>query len=186
MLADGRRFANGRKVLRALTCLAMIALLGCAAQPITNIGLDRAALREENIQRIAVLVFESPQDDPQAGSHISKLLEVNLLKTGLYRVAERGEIEKVLKERGFGAVSSSDRKTLQQLGELLQVDGIIFGAVSRYNRFNLGFTARLVSIKTGLVVWSISQTGGRILRPLAQVAEETVRQAAEDLQPKIR
>ncbi|MCJ7492739.1 MAG: hypothetical protein MUP68_00680 [Deltaproteobacteria bacterium] len=51
---------------------------------------------------------------------------------------------------------------------------------------HLGFTARLVSIKTGLVVWSISQTGGRILRPLGQVAEETVRQAAEDLQSKIR
>jgi hypothetical protein len=186
MLTGWVRFANWRKPLGVCTCLVITVLLGCAAQPLTSIGVDRAGLREENIQRIAVLVFESPYDDPQAGSHISKLLEVNLLKTGLYRVAERGEIEKVLKERGFGAVSSSDRQTLRQLGELLQVDGIVFGGVSRYNRFNLGFTARLVSIKTGLVVWSISQTGGRIFRPLGQVAEETVRLSVEDLQTKIR
>ncbi|MFH1758171.1 MAG: hypothetical protein ABH969_08995 [Pseudomonadota bacterium] len=51
---------------------------------------------------------------------------------------------------------------------------------------HVGFTDRLVSIKTGLVVWSISQTGGRIFRPLGQVAEETVRLAVEALQSKIR
>jgi len=176
-----------RKILKVvLICSLLGVFMGCAAQKISNVGLDRATLREENIQRIAVLLFESPPDDSQAGSHLSKLVEVNLLKTGLYRIAERGEIEKVLKERGFGVVSSSDRKTLQQLGELLKVDGIVFGAVSRYNRFHLSFTARLVSIKTGLVVWSISQTGGRIIRPLSQVADESVRQAIEELQAKMR
>lgn len=40
--------------------------------------------------------------------------------------------------------------------------------------------------KSGLVLWSISQTGGMIFRPLSQVADETVQLAAKELQAKIR
>lgn len=133
-----------------------------------------------------MLSFESSLDDPQAGSHISKLFETNLLQTGLYQIAERGEIEKILKERGFGTAQAGNQAALRQLGELLQVEGIVFGAVSHYNRFNLGFTARLVSIKSGLILWSISQTGGRIFTPLSQVADETVKEAVLELQAKLR
>ena len=66
------------------------------------------------------------------------------------------------------------------------MDAIVFGSVSHYNRFNLGFTARLVSIRSGLILWSVAQTGGRIIRPLSQVADETVWAAVEELQAKIR
>lgn len=133
-----------------------------------------------------MLSFESSLDAPQAGSHISKLFETNLLQTGLYQIAERGEIEKILKERGFGTAQAGNQAALRQLGEFLQVEGIVFGAVSHYNRFNLGFTARLVSIKSGLILWSISQTGGRIFTPLSQVADETVKEAVLELQAKLR
>ena len=79
-----------------------------------------------------------------------------------------------------------DPSTLHQIREQLGIDGIILGSVSQYNRANLGFTARLVSMKSGLVLWSISQTGGRVVRPLSQVADETVQAAVKDLQSKIR
>jgi TolB-like protein len=125
-------------------------------------------------------------DDLQAGVHISKLFENHLLQTNLYQVAERGEIEKVLRERGFAASTGMDKTALREVGNFLQVDGIILGSVSNYNRFNLGFTARLVSVKSGLVLWSISQTDGRILRPLSQVADEAVQAAVGDLQSKFR
>jgi hypothetical protein len=159
---------------------------GCAADTVSRTGLNRSLLDQESIKRVAVLSFETPLDDPQAGSHVSKLVEFNLLQANLYQIAERGEIEKILRERGFGKTSEMDKATLRQLGELLQVDGIVLGAVSQYNRFSFGFTARLVSIKSGLVLWSISQTGGRIFRPLSQVADETVQAAVKDLQTKIR
>ena len=80
----------------------------------------------------------------------------------------------------------ADPATLKKLGELFQFDGIVFGSVSQYNRFNLGFTARLVSIKSGLIVWSIFQTGGKISRPLSQGADEAVPAAVKELQEKIR
>jgi len=161
-------------------------LFGCAAETASRATLNRSLLDQENIKRVAVLTFETPVDDPQAGSHVSKLFESSLLQTDLYQIAERGEMEKVLKERGFGQAPEMDKATLRQLGELLQVDGLVLGAVSHYNRFNFGFTARLVSIKSGLVLWSISQTGGMIFRPLSQVADETVQLAVKELQIKIK
>jgi len=170
----------------ALGFLLTVSLSGCAAETASRPHLNRSLLDQENIKRVAVLTFETPVDDPQAGSHISKLFESYLLQTNRYQIAERGEIEKVLKERGFGKTSEMDKATLRQLGELLQVDGLVLGAVSQYNRFNFGFTARLVSIKSGLVLWSISQTGGMIFRPLSQVTDESVQLAVKELQSKIK
>jgi hypothetical protein len=170
----------------AMGFLLIFYLFGCAAKTVSWPSVNRSLLDQENIKRVAVLTFETPVDDPQAGSHISKLFESYLLQTNLYQIAERGEIEKVLKERGFGTTPEMDKATLRKLGELLQVDGLILGTVSQYNRFNFGFTARLVSIKSGLVLWSISQTGGMVFRPLTQVADETVRLAVDALQSKIK
>lgn len=186
MLNRSQKMRRWPRPLLTLAVLLIFALTGCAAQFVTRTSVDRSLAKEETIQRVAVLAFESPPGDLQAGTHISKLFEMNLLRTGLYRIAERGEIEKVFKERGFGLTQPSDKEALRKLGELLQVDAIVFGSVSHYNRFNLGFTARLVSIRSGLILWSVAQTGGRIIRPLSQVADETVWAAVEELQAKMR
>ncbi len=159
---------------------------GCAAKIVSQMSVDPVQCKKENIQRVVVLPFESPPDDPQAGLHISKLFEIYLLQTGIYRIAERGGVEKILKEKVGGGKTAVDPKTLQEIGDLLQVDGIVFGLVSQYNRFNLGFTARLVSVKSGLVLWSVSQTGGNVLRPLSQLADETVRAAVAEVKTRVR
>ena len=186
MIAKRKKGRRWSLAFWAVGLFLIIYCFGCAAQTVTRTSLNRSLLDQENIKRVAVLSFENPPDDFQAGSHISKLFESHLLQTNLYQIAERGEIEKVLKERGFGKTSEMDKATLRHVGELLQVDGLVFGSVSQYNRFNFGFIARLVSIKSGLILWSVSQTGGMITRPLSQVANETVQAAVKDLQMKIR
>jgi TolB-like protein len=75
---------------------------------------------------------------------------------------------------------------LQQLGEVLHVDGIILGSVSHYSRRDMAFTARLVSVKSGLVLWSVSETGGNVFLSVSRVAERAVRSAVQDLQARLR
>ena len=166
--------------------LGVFLWLGCAAEPISRISLNQALVDDVKIRRVAVLTFESPMDDLQAGTHISQLFEAHLLQTGLYQIVEREGVETFLKRKGWDKSPAMDRETLRQVEEQFGVEGIILGAVSQYYRANLGFTARLVAVKSGLVLWSISQTGGRVVRPLSQVAEETVEQAIKELQAKIR
>jgi TolB-like protein len=169
-----------------MVSLGVFLLFGCAAEPISHISSNPALLNAAKIRRVTVLTFQSPPDDPQAGTHISSLFESFLLQSGLYEIVERERVENFLHRKGWDKSLAMDRETIRQVEEQFGVEGIILGEVSQYNRANLGFTARLVSVKSGLVLWSISQTGGQLIRPLSQVAEETVEQAVKELQAKIR
>jgi curli biogenesis system outer membrane secretion channel CsgG len=186
MFADFWRIPKRLKPLLVFAGLTFFVLSGCAAKFVTRTSFDRPQLQQENIQKVAVFVFESSYIDMQAGTHISRLFELNLQQSGMYKIVERAEIEKVLRERGVSLSPAEPPLSLRQLGDLLKVDGVVLGSVSQYNRFNLGFTARLVSVKSGLVLWSVSQTGGRFFAPLSQVADETVKEAVLELQAKLR
>ena len=186
MSSDLRKITRSQKFLWALAGLVLFTFCGCAARFATRTSFDRPQLQQENIQKVAVFVFESSYIDMQAGTHISRLFELNLQQSGMYKIVERAEIEKVLRERGMPLSPAAPPLSVRQLGDLLKVDGVVLGSVSQYNRFNLGFTARLVSVQSGLVLWSVSQTGGRFFAPLSQVADETVKEAVLELQAKLR
>ena len=186
MFHDFKKITRSQEFLWALAGLALFTLCGCAAQFATRTSFDRPQLQQENIQKVAVFVFESSYIDMQAGTHISRLFELNLQQSGMYKIVERAEIEKVLSERGVPLSPAAPPLSIRQLGDLLKVDGVVLGSVSQYNRFNLGFTARLVSVQSGLVLWSVSQTGGRFFTPLSQVADEAVKEALLELQAKLR
>jgi hypothetical protein len=180
-----KNFGQGLIFAGISICIVLL-FLGCAAESLTRTSSDRGLLEQEKVKKVAVLTFESPRDDPQAGLHISQLFEMHLLQTGLYQIAERGPVERILKDRGLDKLSAGDTNVLSQVRDLTQVDAIVLGSVSQYTRANFGFTARLVSLRSGLILWSISQTGGRVVRPLSQVADETVQAALRELQAKIR
>ena len=171
--------------LRKLFWVGLGALIilagGCVPQTTSRTGIDTSLFPQENIQKVAVLTFESPLMDPEAGPHISNLFEVNLQQLSVYKIAERAEIEKVLREKGLPLSPSLSAGAIRQIGDLLKVDGVILGAVSQYGRFDMAFTARLVSTKTGMVLWTVAQTGGRFFLPISKVADETVRAAVLDL-----
>jgi hypothetical protein len=167
-------------------CLALFLFSGCAFRYVSQTSLDPGQIKEEKVQRIAVLAFDNPPLNLQAGMHISRLFELYLLRTGLYKIAERAEVERALRERGVMISPTGPMVNLQQLGEALQVDGIVLGSVSHYSRRDMAFTARLVSVKSGSVLWSVSETGGNLFLSVSRVAELAVRSAVGDLQARLR
>jgi hypothetical protein len=170
----------------AVSFLAVLLLGGCAAETVSRTSLNRDLLAQEKIRRVAVFPFESSIEDPMAGAHISQLFEMHLLQTGLYQIADKGTVEKTFKNWGGARPPAIDLSALRQLREQAGVEGVVLGVVSQYGRSNFGFTARLVSTNSGLVLWSVSQTAGRMMRPLSQVADEAVQAAVKDLQVSLR
>jgi len=170
----------------AVSFVAVLILSGCAAETVSRTSLNRDLLTRENIRRVAVFPFESSIEDPMAGAHISRLFEMQLLQTGLYQIADKSTLEKAFKNWGAARSPVMDLSALNQLIEQAGVEGVVLGVVSQYGRSNFGFTARLVSTKSGLVLWSVSQTAGQVVRPLSQVADEAVRAAVKDLQVNLR
>jgi hypothetical protein len=179
---------NRKRSVLFFVCASLALFLsnGCAFHYVNQAGFDVPQIKEEKIQRIAVLVFDNPPLNMQAGMHLSRLFELYLLRTGLYKIAERGQVENILRERGIMISPAGPAVSLQQLGDLLQVDGIVLGSVSQYSRTDMAFSARLVSVKSGLVLWSVSETGGNMFLPVSRVAELAVSSAVGDLQAKLR
>ena len=179
---------NQKRSAVILVCIFLALFLsnGCAFHYQNQASFDVVQIKKEKIQRIAVLVFDNPPLSMQAGMHISRLFELYLLRTGLYKIAERGQVENILRDRGIMVSPAGPAGSLQQLGEVLQVDGIILGSVSQYSRTDMAFSARLVSVKSGLVLWSVSETGGNMFLPLSRVAELAVGSAVGDLQARLR
>jgi curli biogenesis system outer membrane secretion channel CsgG len=85
-----------------------------------------------------------------------------------FKVVERTQVEKVLKEQEFAWSGVVDQATAARLGKLLGVEYVIFGSLTGVEK---GFTinARLVKVETGEVLLApqASSTG----------SEESIRRA---------
>ena len=95
MTVDLVRNRKRSAVILVCAFLALFLGNGCALRYATQMSLDGAQIREEKIQRIAIFVFDNPPLHLRAGMHISRLFELYLLRTGLYKIAERGEITSI-------------------------------------------------------------------------------------------
>ncbi|MCG2726173.1 MAG: CsgG/HfaB family protein [Elusimicrobia bacterium] len=145
---------------KAISFLFAMALCACSAMQITrNPNADLNSVR-----KVAVFPFaESP-----AQKRVTGEWETLLLSMG-YRVVERSEMESMLKEQGLsvgGIVNPSDAP---KIGEILGVDGIVFGRSNPrapYHSYTLTgmprisepppVSVKLVNAKTARVVWNLS------------------------------
>jgi hypothetical protein len=128
------------------------------------------------IERVAVVDFDFDRSEKgradrgkiyrpvNAGSILADIFAQHLLGSGLYQVVERGKIDQILRENNIDPTGIFAAANLDKLRKLLKVDGLIVGAVLEYGDWrspiNWGgttvFTARLVDIDTGLVIWATS------------------------------
>ncbi len=85
--------------------------------------------------RIAVLEFETQGQASRsvAAQNLNSLLIDQLVRDGIYLVAERGAIQAILGEQDLGVQGRIDPRTAAQIGQLLGVDAVVIGAVTQFN-----------------------------------------------------
>ncbi len=85
-------------------------------------------------------------------SIISERVRSELIKTGLYRVMERGEMNMILEEQGFQQSGAcSDASCLVEVGQMLAVNRIITGSIGFIgNMFTLSL--KMVDVESGEIV----------------------------------
>ena len=76
-------------------------------------------------------IFGTNQD---IGRGISDLLVNQLVNDGTYRVIERRELERIMREQNFSNSDRADASTAAKLGKLLGVDTIIVGDITQFGR----------------------------------------------------
>ncbi|MFH1783362.1 MAG: CsgG/HfaB family protein [bacterium] len=97
--------------------------------------VSRVAIKEgydfSKIQRVGVLSFADYKDQRGSGEAVSDEFIRQLLQKNI-TVIERIELESVIKEQGFASEGYLNPETAKKAGEILGVDVVITGTVTKY------------------------------------------------------
>jgi len=94
----------------------------------------------------------------------SDRLRNELLRTGKYKVYERADMDKILKEQGLQQVGIT-RENAAIIGELLSVDYLILGSVAKVG-LTYSINLRMISVKTGEIIIAKSLDCGENLEEI--------------------
>ncbi len=111
------------------------------------------SLRDSKITKVAVLEPESVSGEvSELGVLISESIIGYLFENqkGL-RVIERRLLGKILEEHGFTQSGLVDKKTIQKLGKILGVEGIVIGTIAKVDK-DYRVNLRLLDVKTAEVI----------------------------------
>ena len=147
----------------------------------------RVAVMDFNYATVMTSVQALFGTNQDVGKGISDLLVNQLVNDGTYRVIERRELDKILKEQNFSNSDRADANTAAKIGRVLGVDTIITGditqfgrddqnrsaggALSHWDKYGIGnigthkakavveVTARLIDVNTGEILASSTGHG---------------------------
>ena len=117
-----------------------------------------------------------------------------LMATGRYELVERRQIKRILDERGLSVSGLLEEESLDEIGEILNVDGLVVGIVSDFSDYTSGvmwgstvsFSARMIDIKTGLVVWSVSDSRAINFTNVTATAQMASKDAIKQLEKEMK
>lgn len=119
---------------------AYMALFSAAIALAPAFGQQPAAER----RRVAVMEFEygTVMSSVQAifgtnqdiGRGISDMLVNQLVNDGSYRVIERAQLDKIVKEQNFSNSNRADSSTAAKIGKIAGVDAIVTGSITQFGR----------------------------------------------------
>ncbi len=114
----------------ASALLISVLLIAACAPTVIQIPVRKpAAVDVGSIRKIAVVDFAGPQG---SGKLAASLLTSGLLNAGFYKIFEREKIDQILEEHKLAMAGVVDASSARQVGQLLGVDGLIFGEVTAF------------------------------------------------------
>jgi len=129
------------------TFLALV-LLGATA---FAAGTDKKPL-------VAISPLQAKKVDPEEVDLISEALAGELQNTGAFRVMERSQMDRVLKEQGFQSSGLCDgNECAVEVGKVLGIDRMVVGSIGKIGSMYI-INVRLVDVATGEIVGSVRRT----------------------------
>jgi TolB-like protein len=123
-----------RAVVTLACCWSLLSSFNCATvRPYRVTDFFRSPrIAEQGIKRVAVLPFQNLSGDKAAGGVVTEEFMLQLGKTGLFDLVERGRIEELWREQDLDTLSRFDEATAVRIGKMLGAEGVILGTVTKY------------------------------------------------------
>jgi hypothetical protein len=118
-------------------------------------------------RRVAVLPFGDAPRYPGSGAVMASLFETALMTSGKLEVVERGELDRILRERRSGATGEADDPVI--VGKLVRADLVIIGKVTNWHQgwsqslwqgqpTSVGASVKAIGVRRGSVLWAFDES----------------------------
>lgn len=105
---------------------------------------------------LAVRDLKAVNVDENSTNIISDRLRTELMKTGIFRIMERAEMETILKEQGFQMSGACDEKScIVSMGQVLGVKYVLVGTIGKVEQ-TISINIRIVDVATAEIVYPTS------------------------------
>lgn len=120
------------------------------------------------IKKVAVLPLDNLTSDKFAGEVVRHVVISELLATGLVEVVVPGDSIAAIENLKVKPGSPLNAAQIQSVGKALKVQGVILGAVEKYDVVRQGnvsapeitITLMMADTSSGSIVWSVTKTRG--------------------------
>lgn len=131
------------------SALVLVGLLACSSGE----SFKREGYDFSKIKKVAVVKVSGDLKDQAEANYIADRFNQMLLKKG-YSPVERSQVESVLKEQEFQKSDLSKSGGAAEVGNMLNVDGVIIVNVPRFEDSEMSMSAKMINVKDGGIVWS--------------------------------
>ncbi|MHC4269254.1 MAG: GNA1162 family protein [Planctomycetota bacterium] len=147
-----------------LVVMAISSLPACVT--VTEHIAPYVSVKEELPKTVAILPFTNKTSNPDAAEAVRKMF-YNFFSSLRYYDTEPYKVDSELKERGlYEKIVSGKEVSLQELGNILEVDAVISGEVTSFGKtfallyydFYAGLKARMVNCRTEKLIWESHDT----------------------------
>ncbi|MBI4976951.1 MAG: hypothetical protein HZC28_05680 [Spirochaetes bacterium] len=111
--------------------------------------LAAVSFAQDQKMRIAIMeLTPSSGVSADVGSSVSELMRTEMFNTGLFRVVEREQMDKIMKEQALQSTGCTDTECAVQVGKLLAVDRMLVGKISKLGTKFI-INARIINVERG-------------------------------------
>lgn len=122
------------------------------------VGATAFAAATDNRPLVAISPLQAKKVDPDEVDLISEALAGELQNTGAFRVMERSQMDRVLKEQGFQASGLCDgNECAVEVGRVLGIDRMVVGSIGKIGSMYI-INVRMVDVSTGEILASVRRT----------------------------
>jgi len=140
-----------------------------------NSEKSRIKVQREKI-KIGVIEFQSLNEEAKKdilGKVFSEVLTTSFVNSEAFRMIEREQLEKVLKELQLTQTGIIDTAYAKQVGKMVGADAILTGTVIKFGD-DLRVDARIIDVESGIILTAEKAMGKADLKSISSMADSMV------------
>jgi hypothetical protein len=187
-----------------LSSYVLILISACTSFDISDHNASITGPNPE-IKRVAVIDFDFARPERgktdrgritrpvNAGSIMADIFAEHLLGSGLYEVVERRKVVRLMRdfEMDSGDLFAADN--IKKMQQFFNIDGLVVGVVTEYGDWRgrrnwggvVGFSARLVQVDSGSLIWAASANRDMAMTNSTAIAHAASQDALKGLIAKL-